>query len=335
LPHDEVYIETTDYRVIGDAIRVLKIRGAPAIGVAAAYSVVLAVHDPKITSLQDLNTEFYAAINFLSQTRPTAVSLFVALDRMRHLYEQVSHNSILGSQFHLLAEARLIQHEDIESCRKIGEYGAALISPKSTILTHCNTGGLATSGIGTAQGIITTAAQEGKIQRVYADETRPLFQGARLTTLELMKENIDVVLITDGTAGMLMQRREIDAVVVGADRVAANGDVANKIGTYQLAVLAERHMIPFYVAAPTATIDFGTKTGKDIPIEERDPAEITHVAGIRIAAEGVSVFAPAFDITPNQLVTGIVTEVGVLKPPYNESIGKLRPQQLRTAEAAS
>jgi methylthioribose-1-phosphate isomerase len=323
LPQEEVYVETRDYRIVGEAIRKLQIRGAPAIGVAAAFAVLLAVDGEEITSMDLMEKEFYAAINHLSQTRPTAVNLFSALGRMRKAFTQASSSGVISTRYNLLQEARAIQQEDIEACRRIGEYGAALIQRGSRLLTHCNTGALATAGDGTAQSIITVAVKQGKVELVFVDETRPLFQGARLTAFELLKEGIEVVLITDSTAGLLMQQRQVNAVVVGADRIAANGDVANKIGTYPLAVLAERHMVPFYVAAPTSTIDFGSKNGRQIPVEERSAEEVTVVAGAHIAPKGVRVFAPAFDITPHQLITAIVTEAGVVKPPYGESLAKL------------
>ena len=325
LPTEEIIIETTDYRVVGDAIRQLKIRGAPAIGVAAAFAVLLAIEDKALSSKVP-EAQLHSAIEFLSHTRPTAVNLFTALSRMEKAYDGVSHTDPATKRDRLREEAFKIQQEDIDACRMIGEHGAELIVPGSSILTHCNTGMLATAGDGTAQSIITTAARQNKIVRVFADETRPLFQGARLTAWELLRKNIDVTLITDSTAGYLMQQRRVNAVIVGADRIAANGDTANKIGTYSLAVLAERHSIPFYVAAPSSTIDHETKSGSDIPVEQRNEEEITHVAGIRIAAEGVKVYAPAFDVTPHQLVTAIVTEVGVLRPPFSESIAALRTE---------
>lgn len=324
LPHEEVYIETADYRVIGEAIRKLQIRGAPAIGVAAAYALVLAANAENIDSTNVLSEEMYSAINYLSQTRPTAVNLFSALERMRRTLEQNSRADLSNMRRYLLNEAKAIQQEDIEACRKIGEFGSALIGFPSSILTHCNTGALATAGTGTAQSVITAAAKQGNVLRVFADETRPLFQGARLTAWELMRDGIDVTLVTDSTAGLLMQKREIDLVIVGADRIAANGDTANKIGTYMLAVLAHQHGVPFYVAAPTTTIDFKARSGRNIPIEERDARDVTHIGDMQIAAEGVKVFAPAFDVTPNEFIRGIVTEVGVLKPPFSQSIAALR-----------
>jgi len=324
IPFHEDYVETADYRVVGEAIRTLQIRGAPAIGVAAAYAVVLAAIDERIESMRQLNEELYSAINYLSQTRPTAVNLFATLDRMRRSLEQNSRADLANMRRLLLNEAKAIHEEDIEACRKIGEFGATLIPGPSSFLTHCNTGALATTGNGTAQSVITTAAKQQKVLRVFADETRPLLQGARLTVWELMREGIDVTLITDSTAGLLMQNREIDLVIVGADRIAANGDTANKIGTYMLAVLAHQHGVPFYVAAPTSTFDFKARTGKNIPIEERNARDVTHIGDMRIAAEGVQVFAPAFDVTPNEFIRAIVTEVGVLKPPFVQSIEALR-----------
>lgn len=324
LPHEEVFLETDDYRVVGEAIKTLGIRGAPAIGVAAGFAMCLAINNPALTTLQQLQSGFYDALNFLSQTRPTAVNLFSSLARMRRAFEQVDPPEVSAIRQKLLAEALAMQKEDIEACRNIGLHGAALIQPNSTILTHCNTGALATAGSGTAQSIITTAAKMQRVTRVFVDETRPLFQGARLTAWELLQEGIDVILITDSTAGILLQQREINAVIVGADRIAANGDVANKIGTYPLAVLADRHQVPFYVAAPTTTIDGRTRSGRYIPVEERDGREITHIGDKRIAAEGVRTFAPAFDITPNDLITAIITEAGVLKPPFEEAIAGLK-----------
>jgi methylthioribose-1-phosphate isomerase len=331
LPCEEVIEETSDYTEVADAIKKLKIRGAPAIGVAAAFALLLAVEDKRILSAKDLEEELSTAINVLSQTRPTAVNLFTALNRMRRVCQSFSHTDVVTIRLHLIEEARCIQQEDVEACRKIGEHGAALIAPGSSILTHCNTGALATAGEGTAQSIITTAARQNKIVRVFVDETRPLFQGARLTSWELIKHGINVVLITDSTAGYLMQQRRVSAVIVGADRIAANGDTANKVGTYSLAVLAERHAVPFYVAAPTSTIDLGTESGSQIPVEQRNEEEVTHVGGKRIAAEGVKVYAPAFDVTPNQLITAIVTEAGVLKPSFREAIAGLRLQSSQQA----
>lgn len=324
LPIEEVYVETTDYRVVGEAIKKLQIRGAPAIGVATAFALLLAVHDRNILTPGDLRASFATASDFLSRTRPTAVNLFASINRMQKRFDDVLSGDIPTIRSVLLNEARAIQHEDLEACRRIGENGAALLSHGSTILTHCNTGALATTGEGTAQSIITTAARQGKIVRVYVDETRPLFQGARLTSWELMRNDVEAVLITDSTAAFVMQQRRVSAVLVGADRIAANGDTANKVGTYSLAVIAQRHGVPLYVAAPTSTIDVTTPSGKFIPVEERGAEEVTHVRGMRIAAEGVKVYAPAFDVTPNELITAIVTDAGVLKPPFVEAIAALQ-----------
>jgi methylthioribose-1-phosphate isomerase len=324
LPADEVYVETDDYRVVGDAIKRLAIRGAPAIGVAAAFALVLAMKNHALRTPRAREAEFSNAADLLSRTRPTAVNLFNAISRMKLAFALISHDDPETSRVRMLEEARAIQREDVDACRKIGEYGATLIQPASSLLTHCNAGALATAGAGTALSVITTAAKQGKVTRVYVDETRPLLQGARLTSWELVNEGLEVVLITDNTAGWLMQQRRVETVIVGADRVVANGDVANKIGTYPLAVLAARHGIPFYVAIPTSTIDVQTASGSDIPIEERAKEEVTYFGGVRVAAEGVLVYAPAFDVTPHELVTAIITEQGIVRPPYAESLAALK-----------
>jgi methylthioribose-1-phosphate isomerase len=324
LPAEEVYVETSDYRRLGEAIRRLEIRGAPAIGVAAAFGVILAFDAAIPNAGAADEQQFDAAISFLSHTRPTAVNLFRSLDRMRLTYRRLKGSDPSLIRTALVEEALAVQREDGEACTRIGENGATLISPGSTLLTHCNTGALATAGDGTAQSIITTAASQGKVVRVYVDETRPLLQGARLTAWELMRRGIEAVLITDSTAGFLMQQRKIDAVLVGADRIAANGDVANKIGTYALAVLAWYHGVPFHVAAPLSTIDHGAASWRDIPVEERDPREVTHIAGVPVAAPGAQVYAPAFDITPGSLITTIVTDAGILKPPFDEALAGVK-----------
>jgi len=323
LPHDEVYVETTDYRILAESIKRLEIRGAPAIGVAAAFGIVLAAQSKSIQTPAELTKRCEEAAEILSRTRPTAVNLFSALERMRTVFRNSRISDLSTLRALLLEEALSIQNEDREACRRIGELGAALIVPGSIVLTHCNTGALATAGDGTALSIIVAASRQAKIVRVFVDETRPLLQGARLTMWELKKHKVEAILITDSTAGFLMQQGRIDAVIVGADRIAANGDVANKIGTYTLAVLAERHGVPFYVAAPTSTIDCNTASGKDIPIEERSSVEVTHIGGQQIAPEGIDVYAPAFDVTPNSLVTAIVTEKGVIDRPSSSKIGAL------------
>jgi methylthioribose-1-phosphate isomerase len=305
LPGEETYVETADYRVVAGAIRALAIRGAPLIGIAAAYGVVLAVRE---------GVSFDAAADLLAATRPTAVNLFSALERMRRA-EQASPSGP-GAADRLLGEARAIHAEDERMCAAIGRHGAALLPDPAVVVTHCNAGALATGGIGTALGVIVTAAAAGKKIRVYAGETRPLFQGARLTAWELDRAGIDVTVLTDGSVPYLMSRTRVDAVVIGADRIAANGDVANKIGSYGLARAAAEHGVPFYVAAPGTTVDPSTPTGAGIPIEERAPSDVAEWEGKRIAAPGVKIWAPAFDVTPAQFVTAIITETGVHLPPY-------------------
>jgi len=323
LPAEERYVQTADYLVVAEAIRSLRIRGAPAIGVAAAYAVVLAAFVSVDRAPGDFHESVGEAFDVLAATRPTAVNLFAALDRMRSAFRLVSDDPRRAVQS-LEEEAHAIFAHDVESCRLIGENGAALLSRGSSVLTHCNAGALATAGTGTALSVITTAALQGKITRVYIDETRPLLQGARLTAWEMVRAGIPATLVTDSAAASVLKQGRVQAVIVGADRIAANGDVANKIGTYPLAVLAARHGVPFYVAAPTTTLDPATATGETIVIEERDPREVTHVAGVRVAAEGIEVFCPAFDVTPNEFVTAIVTELGVLRPPYLSSLAGIR-----------
>ena len=319
LPDDVVFIETADYRRVAESIRRLEIRGAPAIGVAAAFAVVLAVTDNADAEQQA--REASEAITHLSLTRPTAVNLFTCLDRMEQCLTRKPDEDL---RQRLLIEAMAIRGEDVDACLKIAEFGQGLVPPASTLLTHCHTGALATAGGGTALFIIKEAHKRGRVRRVFVDETRPLLQGARLTAWELLHEGVDAVLVTDSTAGFLMQQGMIDAVFVGADRITAVGDVANKIGTYGLAVLAKHHNVPFYVAAPVSTLDFTLSSGGGIRIEERSATEITHIRGMRIAPEGISVYAPAFDVTPADLVTAIVTDGGILRPPYPQAIANLR-----------
>jgi methylthioribose-1-phosphate isomerase len=315
LPLEEFYVDTRDYRVVADAIRTLKIRGAPAIGIAAAYGVALAALESAGSSMELFLQDVGRADEELASTRPTAVNLFRALDRMRLILGKADSPGRAKSL--LVEEAVRIHREDETMCRLIGEHGASIVPDPAIIITHCNTGALATGGSGTAQCIITTARSLGKSIRVYADETRPALQGARLTAWELMREGIDVTLITDGTAASVMSRTHVDLVVVGADRIAANGDAANKIGTYALAVAAQYHGIPFYVAAPTTTIDPELDSGKLIPIEERSAEEVVEGFGKRTAPPGVRVYAPAFDVTPASLIAGIVTETGIHSPPFD------------------
>jgi methylthioribose-1-phosphate isomerase len=320
LPSREVLVETADYRVVCEAIRALRIRGAPAIGVAAAFGVLLAARESHNTTTEELRASIARAARDLASTRPTAVNLFAALHRMEEAARASAGNSPDSLIADLASEALAIQREDVDSCRRIGELGSELIAPGSSLLTHCNAGALATAGEGTAIAVIAAAARQGKVVRVFVDETRPLLQGARLTAWELMHLGIETILITDSTAGSVLRRGDVHAVLVGADRIAANGDTANKVGTYPLAVLAARHGVPVYVAAPTSTIDGSIPDGEHIPIEEREPAEVTHFAGTRVAPPGVGVFAPAFDVTPASLVSAIVTERGILRPPYVTSI---------------
>ena len=325
LPTIEEYPLFRTHQEVAEAIRVMVVRGAPAIGVAAAMGVALGVRDSKSTSLPDLRKEFDGIVSSIGATRPTAVNLFWALDRMKRVFEQVdaagkSHPEIARR---LIDEALAIHREDIESNMRMGKFGAELLPSSGTILTHCNAGALATAGYGTALGVIRAAVDGGKRLRVLADETRPFLQGARLTAWELWKDDIDVRVISDNMSGSFMHQGLIDAVIVGADRIAANGDVANKIGTYSVAVLARQHDIPFYVAAPISTLDLTMADGSHIPIEQRDPSEVTHIGGVRIVPEGVSVFNPAFDVTPSQFVTAIITDFGVARPPYRESLAEL------------
>jgi methylthioribose-1-phosphate isomerase len=326
LPAEEIMVETADHLVVCEAIRSLKIRGAPAIGVAAAFAVLLAVRESHCSTPADLRAVFESAVRDLSATRPTAVNLFAAMHRMEEAARDAGGTSVAAIIGRLTAEALAIQRDDVESCRIIGDLGAGLIAPRSSLLTHCNAGALATAGAGTALAVVREAARRGNVLRVFVDETRPLLQGARLTAWELVRLGIETILITDSTAASVLRRGDVQAVIVGADRIAANGDTANKVGTYPLAVLAMRHGVPFYVAAPTSTIDAALPDGEHIPIEERDETEVTHFGGKRIAARGVKVYAPAFDVTPASLVSAIVTERGILRPPYLESLeGALRP----------
>jgi methylthioribose-1-phosphate isomerase len=319
LPGEEVYLRCRDHHEVAVAIRDMAVRGAPAIGVTAALGVALGVRRQPAEGAA-LQAAFDAICDELAATRPTAVNLFWAIERMRGRFarDAAAGGSVLRDG--LLEEAQAILDEDVASCRRMGDLGAPLFPENARVLTHCNAGALATAGYGTALGVIRSAARLGRIQKVYADETRPYLQGARLTAWELMQDQIPTTLIADNMAGHLMARGEIDAVIVGADRIAANGDVANKIGTYSVAVLAKENGIPFYVAAPTSTFDLATATGDGIPIEERPAEEVTHHAGRRLAPEGVSVRNPAFDVTPHRYVTAIVCERGVARAPYGPSL---------------
>lgn len=318
LPRETVYVTCRSYVEVADAIRTMIIRGAPAIGVAAAMGVA-------IGALQscDLEAEMPAICETLAKTRPTAVNLFWAIDRMRKLYESLRGQPLDAIRGRLVREAQQIKLEDIAINRAIGANGAPLVPDGKTVLTHCNAGALATAGFGTALGVIRAAVEAGKKIDVFADETRPFLQGARLTAWELQQDGIETTLITDNMAGHFLKSGRIGCVVVGADRIAANGDVANKIGTYGVAVLAKENNIPFYVAAPISTLDLTLVSGDQIPIEERSVAEVTHVQGVHVAPDGIRVANPAFDVTPNRYVTAIVTERGVARAPFEESLRAL------------
>jgi len=318
LPLETVYLDCTNYHMVAEAIQRLRVRGAPAIGVTAALGVTLGLKEIQTTDFQEFSEKVQEICRVLAATRPTAVNLFWALERIKALLHK--EKSVEAIKKEIEAEAIKILEEDVSINRRMGEYGHELIHDGDVILTHCNAGSLATAGFGTALGVIRAAVSQGKQVKVWADETRPLLQGARLTAWELLEDGIPVTLITDNMAGYFMKQGKIDLVIVGADRIAANGDVANKIGTYSVAVLAKEHGIPFYVAAPLSTIDISLESGEKIPIEERDSREVTHFLGQRIAPEGVEVANPAFDVTPHPYVKGIITEVGVLTPPYTETI---------------
>ncbi|HKA34047.1 MAG TPA: S-methyl-5-thioribose-1-phosphate isomerase [Candidatus Binatia bacterium] len=322
LPTKEVYRVYRDYEGVAQAIRDMVVRGAPAIGVAAAMGVALGA-----VSVKDKNfdREVERIFRTMAKTRPTAVNLFWALERMRRVYAEKRSQGIEAVKQMLRNEALKIYQEDIAANRQLGKHGARLLGASSHIMTHCNAGALATAGYGTALGIIRAMKESGKNVEVLANETRPFLQGARLTAWELKKDKIPVTIVTDGMAGYLMQKGKVDAVVVGADRIAANGDVANKIGTYLVAVLAKRHNIPFYVAAPTSTIDPKCASGAEIPIEQRDPREVSHIFGRAITPRGVQVLNPAFDVTDHELVSAIITEKGVITPPFAQNIRAYAP----------
>ena len=324
LPDREVYRVYRDYREVARAIRDMVIRGAPAIGVAAAMGVALGAHQ---VSARNFEAGFERVCRTLLAARPTAVNLSWAVERMRRLVRGHAGEPLPQLCDRLEREAQAIHQEDVETNRALGRHGATLLADGATVLTYCNAGALATAGYGTALGVIRRAREIGRRISVVACETRPFLQGARLTAWELLRDRIPCTLVTDNMVGHLMQQAAIDAVLVGTDRTAANGDVANKIGTYTLAVLAARHRVPFYVAAPTSSIDLAMARGADIPIEERSPDEVTHVGGKPLAPRGVRVFNPAFDVTPARLVSAIITERGIARPPYRRSLSRLaRPQ---------
>jgi methylthioribose-1-phosphate isomerase len=326
LPGEEVYLTLTTLEDVAEAIESLAVRGAPAIGCAAALGLALVARSSRAADLPALRAELERAAQRLAATRPTAVNLFWALGRMRQAFEQAGAQpgaSPAGVAGELMDHAEALVREDVATCRAIGEAGLPLVPEGARILTHCNAGGLATAGYGTALGIVRAASEAGRGISVLADETRPFLQGARLTAWELARDGIPVTVVTDGMAGHLMQRGEVDLVVVGADRIARNGDVANKIGTYGLAVLADAHGLPFYVAAPLSTLDLDTSEGGDIPIEERGREEVASIGTQPIVPPGVPILHPAFDVTPARLVGAIVTERGVARPPYERSLPAL------------
>jgi len=327
LPLEESYVLATTYEQVADAIVTMVVRGAPAIGVSAAYGVALGALRTKASTAQEFALEFAVICARLAATRPTAVNLFWAIDRMKRLFAGLlgSGASLDQIKEKLLAEAHAMYEEDIKACKTMGAFGAALLPQEGGVLTHCNAGALATCGYGTALGVIRSAIEQGKHIHVFADETRPFLQGARLTAWELMADHIPTTVICDNMAASLMRTGRIQAVVVGADRIAANGDTANKIGTYSVAIAAHEHGIPFYVAAPWSTIDLATATGEAIPIEERPAIEVTHHGGKQLTPNGVGIYNPAFDMTPAKYIAAIITERGVLRAPYGESLKQMEP----------
>jgi methylthioribose-1-phosphate isomerase len=323
LPTEEVYVTCTTHQQVADVIRNMVVRGAPAIGVAAAMGIALGVKNSKAENGADLKKDFDQICETIRRTRPTAVNLFWAIRRMTEKFERIRIHSVAQIKQELIEESQRMHAEDIAANQAMGRHGATLMPASGGVLTHCNAGALATAGYGTALGVIRAAVEAGKKIHVYADETRPFLQGARLTAWELMKDGIPTTVISDNMAGAMMQQGKIGAIVVGADRIAANGDVANKIGTYTVAVLAKEHGIPFYVAAPISTVDLATPDGSKIPIEQRNPREVTHIAGKQMAPDGVQVENPAFDVTPAKYVAAIITERGIARAPYTESLRRL------------
>src|ERR1700687_2276646 len=322
LPSEEIYVRCKTGADVARAIRTMVIRGAPAIGVAAAMGIALGMRTSTATGTQKFAAQFYRICELMAATRPTAVNLFWAIERMKRSFAAAAQagESVDQIKDRLDRESQAMHDEDVASCRAIGAFGAEVVPVDATILTHCNAGALATAGYGTALGVIRGAVEAGKRVTVLADETRPFLQGARLTAWELMRDGIETTVITDNMAGAMMQQGQVDIVVVGADRIAANGDTANKIGTYSVAVLAREHDIPFYVAAPLSTIDLTTPDGRNIPIEERSAREVTHLGGSQLTPDGARIRNPAFDVTPHRFITGIITERGILRAPYPESL---------------
>jgi methylthioribose-1-phosphate isomerase len=323
LPTEEVFVTCKNYQEVADAIRTMIVRGAPAIGVAAAMGVAIGARDISESSIEEFRRDFDEVCRVIAGTRPTAVNLFWAVRRMQAVFEKNSSKPIPQIKNILIDEAKHMHVEDIEANRAMGRHGAVLLPSTGGVLTHCNAGALATAGYGTALGVIRAAVESGKDIKVFADETRPFLQGSRLTAWELMKDGIPTTLISDNMAGWMMAKGKIQAVIVGADRIAANGDTANKIGTYSVSILAKEHGIPFYVAAPFSTVDMETPDGSKIPIEERASTEVTHLGGKQIAPTDCKVENPAFDVTPAKYIAAIITERGVAKAPFGESLRKL------------
>ena len=322
LPSQELYVRCRSSQEVARAIRTMVIRGAPAIGVAAAMGIALGMRRSSAKGTRQFAVEFQKICDMMAATRPTAVNLFWAIDRMKRAFAEGAQAGESADELsnRLEREARSIHDEDVASCRAMGAFGADVVPDGARVLTHCNAGALATAGYGSALGVIRAAVERGKKIAVFADETRPFLQGARLTAWELIRDGIHTTVITESMAGPLMRAGEIDMVVVGADRIAANGDTANKIGTYTVAVLANEHKIPFYVAAPLSTIDLATPDGDHIPIEERDQREITHIGSARLTPVGANIRNPAFDVTPHRYIAGIITETGIIRPPYSEAL---------------
>jgi methylthioribose-1-phosphate isomerase len=322
LPGQEVYVHCKTAAEVARAIKTMVIRGAPAIGVAAAMGIALGMSRSKSQGTKQFAVEFNKLCDMMAGTRPTAVNLFWAIARMKRVFSDavLAGRSVDDVKAVLIREAQAIHDEDVESCRAMGRHGADVVPANARILTHCNAGALATAGYGTALGVIRAAAAQGKVAQVFADETRPFLQGARLTAWELVRDGVPTTVITESMAGPLMQRGDVDFIVVGADRIAANGDFANKIGTYTVAMMAHAHNVPFYVAAPLSTIDLATADGSAIPIEQRNPREVTHLGSTQLAPDGAGVWNPAFDVTPHHLVAGIITEKGIARAPYGPSL---------------
>jgi methylthioribose-1-phosphate isomerase len=328
LPTEEVYVTCTTHQQVADVIRNMVVRGAPAIGVAAAMGIALGVKNSRAENAADLKKELDQICEIIGHTRPTAVNLFWAIRRMKEKFESLSSRPIAEIQQALIEESKRMHAEDIAANQAMGRHGATLMPASGGVLTHCNAGALATAGYGTALGVIRAAVEAGKKIHVYADETRPFLQGSRLTAWELMKDGIPTTVISDNMAGVMMQQGKIGAIVVGADRIAANGDVANKIGTYTVAVLAKEHGIPFYVAAPISTVDLATSDGSKIPIEQRNAREVTHIGGRQMTPNGVAIENPAFDVTPAKYVAAIITERGIARAPYEKSLSELARRSL-------